>query len=403
MQKTFKFRLYPSKLQEQQMQSVLDKCRFVYNKMLEDLKKQESPDKLALQNSIPELKKEHPELNGIYSKVLQYEVYRLFSNLKALARLKRNGRKVGRLRFKGKDWFKTFVYNQSGFQMISTGKRCQKLHLSKIGEIPIRVHRPVNGEIKQVTIKRHPSGKWYAALSVEYGSSPKSILPEVRKAVGIDLGTIHFVYDSGGNAIKHPRFMAASLRRLRILQQKLSRKKKRSSNRQKQKIKVAKQFEKTCNQRNDFLHKISKHYVSSYDIIAVEDLNVRELINISHNARTITDASWSRFIQMLSYKAESAGKTVVKVNPRGTTQMCSSCGKEVPKQLWNRIHQCDCGLVTDRDHNAAINILNQGLRKLRLGQELPEVKPLREGTATDKNTCQQVPLMKEEAADFNRR
>jgi putative transposase len=136
------------------MQLVLDGCRFTYNQMLEGLQKQETPDKSALQNSIPKLKEEHPFLDTVYSKTLQYECHRLFSNLRALARLKKNSRKVGRLRFKGKEWFKTFTYNQSGFKLIATGKRCQKLQLSKIGEIPIRVHRPIEGKIKQITVKK---------------------------------------------------------------------------------------------------------------------------------------------------------------------------------------------------------------------------------------------------------
>ncbi|MDI6859884.1 MAG: hypothetical protein QMC85_05250 [Methanocellales archaeon] len=111
---------------------------------------------------MPSLKEEHPELKNIYAKVLQYEVYRLFSNLRSLAMLKKNGKKIGKLRFKGKGWFKTFTYNQSGFKVIETGKRLDRLHLSKIGDIPIRTHRDVEGKIKQITIKRHRSGKWFA-------------------------------------------------------------------------------------------------------------------------------------------------------------------------------------------------------------------------------------------------
>ena len=131
------------------------------------------------------------------------------------------------------------------------------------------------------------------------------------------------------------------------------------------------------------------------------------IIKISYNARNINDASWSRFLQMLDYKAASAGIQLVRVEPRGTTQTCSGCGKveESPKKLWNRIHKCSyCGLTLDRDHNAAINILNRALSKI--GQELSEVKPLREETDTDKTDKkfrQQIPLMKEEATDFNRR
>ena len=380
------------------MQLVLDRCRFIYNQMLEGLQKQKKPDRLALQNSIPNLKEQYPELNGVYSKSLQYECYRLFSNLRALSRLKKKGRKVGRLRFKSGEWFKTFTYNQSGFKLITTSKRCQKLHLSKIGDISMKVHRVIEGKMKQVTVKKYPSGKWYASISVEF-EMDTSVRPikDNTEAVGIDLGIIHFVYDSNGNSIDHPKFLTTSLQKLKVLQQQLARKKRGSSNRKNQRIKVSRQFEKVCNQRNDFLHKLSRRYVNSYDIISVENLNVKGLIGISYNARNISDASWSKFLQMLKYKAESAGIQLVRIEPRGTTQMCSGCEKTVPKRLWNRVHKCDnCGLTLDRDHNAAINILNLGLRKL--GQELPEIKPLRKGTATDINIHQQVPLMKEEAA-----
>ena len=380
------------------MQLVLDNCRFVYNKMLEGLQKQEKPDRSALQNSIPKLKEEYPSLDTVYSKTLQYECYRLFSNLRTLARLKKNGRKVGKLRFKGKERFKTFTYNQSGFKLITTGRRYQKLHLSKIGEIPIRMHRAISGKVKQITVKKYPSGKWYAAVTVDYEKETVVAQTNVKKkeAVGIDLGITHFVHDDDGNSVGHPKFLAASLQRLRILQQSLAKKRRGSANRQRQRAKVARQFEKVRDQRNDFLHKLSRHYVDSYGIIAVEDLEIRGLIQISYNARNINDASWSRFLQMLKYKAESAGVQLVRIEPRGTTQMCSGCGGNVPKRLWDRIHNCsNCGLTLDRDHNAAINILNNGLRQI--GQGLPESKPLREGTATDKKSCRQAPLMKEEA------
>ncbi len=128
--------------------------------------------------------------------------------------------------------------------------------------------------------------------------------------------------------------------------------------------------EKIINQRDDFLHKLSRHYVNNYGFIAVEDLQIKNMVKNHHMAKSISDASWSKFTRMLCYKAERAGGTVVKVEPRGTTQTCSNCGAEVHKELWNRTHKCECGLETDRDYNAAMNIL-----KRALGQELPESTP----------------------------
>ncbi|MEK6972954.1 MAG: transposase, partial [archaeon] len=254
---TYKFRIYPSKEQEQKLFFVLDKCRLTYNKLLEILNKQQKINQSEIQSSIPELKEQYPELNEIYSKTLQYESYRLFSNLRALSRLKKNGKNTGCLRFKGKDWFKTFTYNQSGFVLEIKNKKYNKLHLSKIGEISIRTHRIINGEIKQVQIKKERLGKWFALLCI-YIAESKKLKSKTDKPIGLDLGTINFIYDSDGNHVDHPKFLNKSLKKLATEQRKLSKKKKGSNNRIKQKIRVAKVHETICNQRNDFLHKLSR-------------------------------------------------------------------------------------------------------------------------------------------------
>jgi putative transposase len=173
--------------------------------MLEELKKQEIPNRLELQSTLPKLKEKYPELKQVYSKVLQHEVYRLFSNLRALAQLKKNGKKVGRLRFKGKGWFKTFTYNQSGFKLRKTGKRLDRLWLSKIGAIPIRVHREIEENIKQIVIKKCNSGKWYSWGSVEAENKPKQ--RPIQKAVGLDVGLEHFTTDSDGKQIENPHHL----------------------------------------------------------------------------------------------------------------------------------------------------------------------------------------------------
>lgn len=348
---TYKFRLYPSKQQEKKLLEILDKCRFVYNKMLEGLNEQDNPNRLELQNSIPELKEKYPELKEVYSKVLQYESYKLFSNLRALARLKKNGKKVGRLRFKSKGWFKTAHFNQSGFKIIKTDKRCSKLHLSKIGDIPIRIHREVREKIKQIVIKRYNSGKWYACIQVE--NSIELEKKPIKKKVGIDVGIKYFSTDSDSLQTENPKFLDKSYKRLRREQKKLSRKEKGSNKYKKQRIKMARVHEKIVNQRDDFLHKVSRYYANRYDFIAVEDLDIKNMVR-SHLAKWINDASWSRFIQFLSYKAGNAGRIVVKVNPRGTSQ------------------EYNFGKL-DRDYNASLNILIRGLEKVGMGQ--PELRP----------------------------
>jgi len=314
--------------------------------MLEGLNGQEKPDRFELQSRLPTLKEEYPELKNVYAKVLQYEVYRLFSNLRALAVLKKNGRKVGRLRFKGRGWFKTFTYNQLGFKAIKTGKRLDRLHLSKIGDIPIRTHREIESKIKQITIKRHNYGKWYACISVENGLEIET--NPIQKAVGLDVGITHFVTDSDGMQIGNPNCLKKTLKKLRKEQRRLSRKKK-GTNRDKQRVKVARVHERIVDQRRDFLHKLSRYYVDGYDLIAIENLNVKGMVRNRHLARSISDVAWSTFAGMLSYKAENAGKMVVKVDPKGTSQ------------IYNHGE-------LDRDYNASLNILQRGLEQVGMGQ-----------------------------------
>lgn len=357
---TYRFRLYPTKEQEQKLLQSLEYCRFVYNTLLDWLKQQEKPNRYELQNRLPRLKEQHPELKEVYSKALQYEVYRLFSNMKGLSKSKKNGRKIGKLRYKPSHRFRTIHYNQSGFKIVETNKRHNHLHISKIGDLKMRMHRPINGKIKQVVIKQYRSGKWYACIMVD---QKKDIVKKpVKKAIGIDVGIKFFLSDSDGYQLENPKFFDRSLKKLQRRQKNLSRTRKGSKNREKQRRKVACQHETIENQRNDFLHKLARYYVEHYDVICVEDLNVGGMIR-SRLARFISDASWSRFIQILSYKAESAGKTVVCVNPRNTS----------------REHHF--GLDIDRDYNASLNILRRGLEKVGLGwpEFTPaDIRPLRE-------------------------
>ncbi len=369
MRITNKFRIYPGKRQAERLEFTLDKCRLVYNKLLEKLQKEKEIPKFQLQHYIIELRKEHPELGEVYARVLQYEHYKLFSNLTALSRLKKNGRKIGRLRFKGKDWFKTFTYNLAGFALVKKGRKTGKISLSKIGVIPLKAHREISGRIKQVTVKKSAAGKWYVLVITE----EKEFKPQMRepvKKVGVDLGIKHFAFDSEGNSFEHPRNLTKNSAKTAKLQRRLRRHMKGSNNWLKARIKLAKQYEKTLNQRNDFLHKVSTYYVRNYGLIAVEKLDIKALVMNSHNARNIADSAWSRFSSLLEYKAERAGVRVVKVDPKGTTQVCSNCGRTGHKELWNRVHECECGLKIDRDFNSAREILKRALR-----QELPEFTP----------------------------
>jgi len=352
-----KFKLYPNKEQEEKLEFALDTCRQAYNMMLGELNNQIVIDKAEIQAMLPDLKICEPRFKEVYSKTLQYECYRLFSNLSALRVLKGNHRKVGRLRFKGKGWFKTINYNQSGFEL-----KDNKLHLSKIGDIKIKVHREVNGNIKQIQIKKEID-RWYAIIITD----EKKQITCGSKIIGIDLGINNYLVDSNGSKIENPKILEQNLSKLKHVQKDLSRKKKGSSNRRKARIRLSKLHLKITNQRTDFLHKITTNLVKECKIIVMEDLDIKQMSQQKYfNAKNMMDASWGKFAQLLDFKAENAGCQIVRVNPRNTSKTCSQCGHIQDMPLYKRTYECaECGFVLDRDYNSAINILNK-----LAGQEL---------------------------------
>jgi putative transposase len=373
-----KFRLYPNKEQKAKLEFALDTCRQAYNLMLGELNNQIVIDRAEIQAILPDLKICEPRFREVYSKTLQYECYRLFSNLSALRVLKGNHKKVGRLRFKGKGWFKTINYNQSGFYLENN-----KLSLSKIGDIKIKVHREVNGNIKQIQIKKEID-RWYAIIITD---EKKQIICG-EKIIGIDLGINNYLVDSNGRKIENPKILENNLQKLKHLQKDLSRKKKGSFNRKKARIRLQKLHLKISNQRDDFLHKITTKLVKECKIIFMEDLNIKQMSQQKYfNARNMMDASWGKFAQLLDFKAENAGCQIVKVNPRNTSKTCSQCGHIQDMPLYKRNYECaGCGFVIDRDYNSAINILNK-----LAGQEL---------SCVEKSTSiplEQVISMKQEA------
>ena len=387
---THKFRLYPNKQTENKLLETLEICRQGYNTFLGELNSQKVIDKSLIQGIIPDMKICDSRFEKAHSKALQYECCRLFSNLSSLAKLKKKGKKVGALRFKGKGWFKTFTYNQSGFKIKPTGKRLQTLWLSKIGSIPIRCHRNIKGKIKQITIKKEPSGRWFASVCEER----KITIPKqpIRKIVGIDLGIIDIIYDSNGNSITNPRHLKQRENQLKHLQRQMSKKKLRSNNRNRWRIRLARQYERLTNTRNDFLHKLSRAYVNNFDAIGVEDMDVTRMVH-GNLSKSILDAGWGQLRQYMAYKAENAGKLFIPVDYRGTTIRCSRCGADNPKGLSEREHNCwNCGFAVPRDFNSALEIKRLCLEKIR--QELPESTHL-EMEALQSNL--QLPSVKNEA------
>jgi len=234
--------------------------------------------------------------------------------------------------------------------------------LPKIGNVKLILHRPIpNGfAIKTCTVIHKPDG-WYVTLSLQDDTVP-TISPDINvlKVVGIDVGLKEFLVTSENEAVPIPQFARKSEKRRKILNKALSRKKKKGGlSRQKAGKRLSKHYQKVARQRKDFHLKVATQLLNKYDVIAHEDLNIKGLSK-TRLSKSILDAGWGNFIEIVIRKAESAGKMTIAVNPSGTSQSCSSCGVKVPKTLADRVHKCTCGLEICRDWNAAINILNRG-------------------------------------------
>ncbi len=353
MRKSYKFRLYPAKEQEIVLVKTLDVCRYIYNEFLADRKNayDRCNQGLTTFDQITQVK--YIEFNTeVFSQIKQDVLRRLGKSFDAFFRRCKTGETPGYPRFKGKDRYNSFTYPQSGFRIEGT-----KLKLSKIGSIKIKQHREIEGKLKTCSIKRE-GDQWYAVFSVDMGASPEKIRPST--SIGIDVGLNSCVTLSNGEQYDSPIYCRKSERSLAVQQKRLSKKKRRSSNRLKQKLKVAKVHRKIRNQRLDFNHKLSRALVNRFDRIVFEDLSIKNMVKNHHFAKSIHDVAWGQLIQMAKSKAEEAGKYVELVNPFNTSQECSSCGNIVRKALSVRIHKCpECGLELDRDVNAAINILNR--------------------------------------------
>jgi putative transposase len=275
------------------------------------------------------------------------------------------GKRVGMLRKKKR--FHSMIFEQTGFKLEG-----DTLVLSKIGRISMCVSEPIRGIVKQVIVKHNKTHKWFVCVVSEDSVEP--LKSTGRKAVGIDLNVSNFCTDSDRLVVEHPKNVKKAEKLLAKQQQKLSRKKKRSRNYRRQKRRVALVHEKMELRRNDFLHKLSRYYVDRYDLIAVEDLNIKGLIEINGSPmrKLMLDAGWGKFVNFVGYKAESAGKRMVQVDPKGTTQECSACGEMVRKTLSERTHRCPfCGAVMPRDYNSARNVKFSALKIVGWGTPEP--------------------------------
>ena len=378
MRKSFQFRIYPTKNQEVKLISTLNTCRHLYNDALAERKDQANFNKLISDWQLfpwgkPEWINYYDQDKNICRSKNEFQkqayAHTLQNVLKRVERSFKNFyRGAGYPRFQGRNRYDSFTYPDAydhGYKITEDGK----LKLSKIGEIRIFQHREIEGLIKTCTIKRD-GDHWHVLFSVVMDPEPP--LEPTGQSIGIDVGLKSLITLSNGEQIEPPQYLRQSEEKLIKAQRSLTRKKKGSSNRNKQRIKVARIHRKIRNQRKDFTHKLSKTLIDTYDTIVFEKLQIQNMVKNHHLAKSIMDAGWGQLVDFTKYKAEYAGRLVKQVNPRKTSMECCVCGNIQQMPLSQRIYNCpECGNVMDRDHNAAINIKRRGI-----GQVMPKLTPV---------------------------
>ncbi len=368
MHYNYRYRLDPSDALQESLDRHRDLYRQVYNHFLYRLNHSDETTKYGEINQLPSIKQWWGDLTGLYSRTLQNVVERLYTNLSRLKEAKENGRAVGLLKWKAPTEYRSFTYRQSGFELKNTSGQTV-LRLSKIGEIPVHFHReiPENATIKQVTVKKEPTGEWFATFGIDVDKATPEKPENPEKCVGIDVGILKYAHDTDGTAVGSLD-LSDERERLEREQRKLSRKKHGSNNWEKQRRVVAECHANLKNKRRDFLHKLSNYYAQEYDLVAVEDLNVAGMMQFDSNSRNRASAAWGTFLRVLEYKCEREGTHYIPVEPKDTTKACAACGVKTNKQLWVREHSCPaCGFTADRDANAAWNIFFQGLEDIGVG------------------------------------
>jgi putative transposase len=363
MRRTFKYRIFPSKPQERSLALSLETCRRVYNNFLWDRKNVhettgESLSYFEQKRQLPLIKANDPLIPMVHSQVLQDVCKRVDLAFQAFFRRVKAGEDPGYPRFKGQGQYDSLTYSQFG-----NGVRIEngKLWLSKIGSVKIKLHRPLDGECKTVVIRRTVRGKWFASFSCEVDFEP---LPESDESVGIDVGLKTFATLSTGEQIANPRFYRKEEKALAKAQRKLSSDPKGSAERRKRKKTVARVHERITGKRENFVFQLANQIVQRFGKIYVEKLDIKEMVSKNYRGmnKSIADAAWGMFRQVLESKAESAGREYGDKEPAYTSQDCCVCGHRMKMPLSKRIYECPkCGNVKDRDHNSALNILSMGL------------------------------------------
>lgn len=357
MLKAYKFRLCPTRGQEDKLNWTLNRCRELYNAGLENRitaykKAGVSINYHTQAVSLPELKEALPEYNDVHSQVLQDVLKRLDKAYQAFFRRVKQGAKAGFPRFQGKYRFDSFTYPQ--YKQTPT----KHVYLPKIGNVRIKLSRQIEGKIKTCMVKQEADG-WYVVFACEVQPKP---LPATGNTIGIDMGLTDIVATSDGELIAAPKYFSKAQKALAKAQRRLARRKKGSNGREWARQQVAKVHQKVARQRDNFLHKLSTRLIRENDTIVHENLNITGMAS-GMLAKSVHDVSWGKLIHMLSYKAEYAGRQLIGVNPNFTSQDCNVCGHREKHPLWVREFECTCcGMKHHRDINAALNIKSKWVR-----------------------------------------
>lgn len=365
--RTYNYRLFTSTAQDAALDRLLWQSRNVYNAALAQRRDAWEGGKRSVTYAqqwahFRDERRANSETLGILNATsLQQLLRRLDKAFSAFYRRCKKGETPGYPRFKGRNRFKSIEYRHGDgckLRFCSAGRTM--LYVQNVGEVKVKYHRPVpdGAVVKHVVIKR-VLDKWYASLMLELPEAEPVDVP--TDCVGIDIGLTSLLALSNGELVENPRWLQRSLAKLRRAQRRMSRRRKGSGGWKKAGYQVAKLHQRVANQRRDFWHKKTTELVSRYGLIAIEDLTLAFMTQHPHLAKSAHDAALGMFRSLLEQKAGSAAVRVAAVNPWGTSQECSGCGAVVKKDLSVRVHRCSCGLVLNRDVNAARNILQREL------------------------------------------
>ncbi|NEP85403.1 MAG: IS200/IS605 family element transposase accessory protein TnpB [Okeania sp. SIO2C2] len=325
------------------------------------------PDYYFQQSALKQTKKLFPDYKEIYSEVQQINLQRLDKAWKRWLIPDKKGKRGGRPRFKKLGFLKSFCFSRVNHPKAAIKFDGKQIIISRFGTMRVIVHRPIPDgfTMKTATITKKADG-YYVSFSLEDKSVPSLISTDnIKTGVGIDVGLKEFLTTNTGETVSVPKFYRKSQSNLARKQKKVSRKEIGSNNWKKAQNRIARLHQHIARQREDFHYKTAHKLVKEYELIAVENLNIKGLAKNTKLSKSIYDVAWGAFIEKLNAVAVKRGVHIIKVNPHNTSQNCSNCGQKVPKTLSVRTHSCPkCQVVLDRDENAAINILNKALNEV---------------------------------------